>query len=198
MNWDKAVVVHILSLYKSIRKAANPQDPASYADQYWRSNRWNNRTRVWKVSLWSRTKLLRMYWKICLILKFIFLNKFTCPWCIFPVMFVEQKAKRMETKLLYEKYGTYMRNMDRGGLKVPNDRCCQWIFFCYIMFETLKDSTCRKSLSKIFHLVSETCDFGMTEKQVRRLCNIFFKNICLFSSHHSGKEGVLKVLKLSK
>ena len=88
-----------------------------------------------------------------------------------------------DSKLFYEKYGTYMRNMDRGGLKVPNDRCCQWTVFCYIMFETLKDSTCRKSLSK---------------KQVRRLCNIFFKNICLFSSHHSGKEGVLKVLKLSK
>ena len=45
------------------------------------------------------------------------------------------------------------------------------------MFETSKDSTCRKSMSKIFHLVSEIYDFGMTEKQVRRLC-IFFKNIC--------------------
>ena len=95
-------------------------------------------------------------------------------------------------------WNIYMRNMDRGGLKVPNDKCCQWTVFCYIMFETLKDSRCRKSLSKIFHLVSETYDFGMTEKQVRRLCNIFFKNISLFSSHHSGKEGALKVLKLSK
>ena len=103
-----------------------------------------------------------------------------------------------DSTLYYEKYGTYMRNMDRGGLKVPNDRCCQWTVFCYIMFETLKDSTCRKSLSKIFLLVSEIYDFGMTEKQVRRLCNIFFKNICLFSSHHSGKEGSLKILKLSK
>ena len=88
--------------------------------------------------------------------------------------------------------------MDRGGLKVPNNRCSRWTVFCYIMFETLKDSTCRKSLSEIFHLVSETNDFGMTEKQVRRLCSIFFKNICLFSSHHSGKEGALEVLKLSK
>ena len=80
-----------------------------------------------------------------------------------------------------------MRNMDRGGVKVPNDS-----------FESLKDSTYRKSLSKIFHLVSETYDFGKTEKQVRRLCNIFFKNICLFSSHHSSKEGTLKVFRLSK
>ena len=29
-----------------------------------------------------------------------------------------------DSTLYYEKYGTYMRNMDRGGLKIPNDRCC--------------------------------------------------------------------------
>ena len=78
--------------------------------------------------------------------------------------------------------------MDKGGLKVQNDRCCQWTVFRYMMFETLKDSTCRKSLSKIFHLVSETYDFRMTEKPVRRLCNIFFKNICLVHITRVKKE----------
>ena len=36
------------------------------------------------------------------------------------------------------------------------------------------------------------------EWQKNKFVGIFFKNICLFGSYHSGKEGALKVLKLSK
>ena len=42
-------------------------------------------TSVRSVTMISN-KAITMYW-----------NTFTCPWCIFKVMFVEQKAKRMET-----------------------------------------------------------------------------------------------------
>ena len=37
--------------------------------------------------------------------------------------------------MYYEKYGAYTQNLNRGGLKIPEDSICQWSIFSYIMFE---------------------------------------------------------------
>ena len=90
-----------------------------------------------------------------------------------------------------------MKNMNRGGLKVPDDACCQWTILCYIMFYAVKDVACLNSLIKIFALVSKSYSFDITDIQCRQLCNIFFKNYSLLYSPRSDKETKLKVLKLS-
>ena len=97
----------------------------------------------------------------------------------------------------YEEYGAYVKNMNRGGLNVPDDACCQWTFLSYIMFYAIKEVTCRKSLTKIFVLISNSYGFHITNIQCRRLCNIFFKNYSLLCTPRSDKETKLKVLKLS-
>ena len=102
-----------------------------------------------------------------------------------------------DTKFYHETYGSYFDTLNRGGLKIPSDKCCQFTVFCYIMFQAVKDKTCRKSQIRIFHLVSEKHDLQMTEVQCRKLANIFFKNYCLLCSPNTRKESSVKVLKLS-
>ena len=52
----------------------------------------------------------------------------------------------------YEKYGKYTNLTDRGKLWVPFDQTCQWLFFCFILFYTIKEKVCYKSLNNIFML----------------------------------------------
>ena len=102
-----------------------------------------------------------------------------------------------DTSFYFQMHGSYLKNLDRGGLKAPSDNCCQWTIFCYIIFNFVKDVTCRKSLSNIFHLVSEKYDFKMTYSHCRTLSKIFFKNYCSLCSPLSNKEHSLKRIKLS-
>ena len=98
--------------------------------------------------------------------------------------YVTRKDFATETDLIdtttfyFQKYGEYTKLLDRGGLKIPTDDACQWVFFCYIMFNAVKDSICRKSLCNVFMLVSEMNDFGMKKEHGRILSNIFLKNYC--------------------
>ena len=80
------------------------------------------------------------------------------------------------TTFYFQKYGSYTKLLDRGGLKVPTDDACQCAFFCYIMFNAVKDSICRTSLCNVFMLVSEMNDFGMRKEHGRILANIFMTN----------------------
>ena len=97
----------------------------------------------------------------------------------------------------YHEYGSFLKEIDRGDLKVPLDTTVQWVFFCFIMFNAVKSKVCRNSLTNIFMLVSEMHHFNTERVHGIILSNIFFKNYCLFQSPKSSKEPALKVLKLS-
>ena len=102
------------------------------------------------------------------------------------------------TTFYFQKYGDYTKLMDRGGLNEPTDNACQWAFLCYIMFNEVKERVCRKSLTNIFMLVSDTHNFGMQKVHCRILANVFFKNYCKDMNPRSTKEASQKVLKLSE
>ena len=101
------------------------------------------------------------------------------------------------TTFYFQQYGDYTRSLDGGGLNYPDDFACQWTFFCFTLFNTVKDKVCRKSLSSLFMLVSEQHSFGMQRHHAYILSNIFFKNYCTASTPRSSREGKQKILKLS-
>ena len=72
----------------------------------------------------------------------------------------------------YEKYGKYTNLTDCGKLKVPSYHTCQWLFFCFILFHTIKEKVCHKSLSNIFMLISEFNFFNMEKKHASIFANI--------------------------
>ena len=86
------------------------------------------------------------------------------------------------TTLYYQKFGSFLKNIDRGGLEIPTDTYCQWTVLCYIMFYSVKDVTCKKSLRNVFLLISEKFGFGIAVAKCHILCNTFFKNyiVCFF------------------
>ena len=102
------------------------------------------------------------------------------------------------TTFYYQKYGKYTDIMDRGGLNVPSDTACQWVFFCYLMFNAVKHNVCRTSLSNIFMQVAEMHSFNMSRTHARILSNVFFNNHCRLMTPRSTKESKQKVLKLSE
>ena len=78
-----------------------------------------------------------------------------------------------QTNLYYEKSGHFTVSLDRGGLNVPSDCACQWTSFCFIMFNTVKDKVCRRSLCNIIvssgvlfiqHGKTPLYDFGSRER----------------------------------
>ena len=101
------------------------------------------------------------------------------------------------TTFYFEKYGNYTKLLDRGGLNVPTDAACQWAFFCYILFNAVKESVCRTSLCNLFMLVSEMKKFNMQKEHGRILANEFLNKYCKEMTPRSTKEPVQKVLKLS-
>ena len=109
----------------------------------------------------------------------------------------DNQPSECETHFYYEKYGKYTNLTDRGKLKVPSDHTCQWLFFCFILFHTIKEKVCYKSLSKIFMLISEFHFFSMEKKHASIFANIILKNLCKHDTARSEKEPALKVLKLS-
>ena len=100
------------------------------------------------------------------------------------------------TTFYFQKYGDYTHSVDRGGLNVPSDNACQWTFFCYIMFNTVKEKVCRLSLTNVFMSVSDFYSFNMERDHGDILANILLKNYCLQETPRSGKEPALKVLNL--
>ena len=89
----------------------------------------------------------------------------------------------LEVTMFYAtKYGSYTSDLDRGHLKVPEDRAVQWTFFSYLMFEGIKDDVCRVSLTKVFEEISEEFDFGMKTSHARVLANILLNNLCKAST----------------
>ena len=102
-----------------------------------------------------------------------------------------------ETHFYHEKYGKYINLTDRGKLKVPSDHICQWLFFGFILFYTIKEKVCYKLLSNIFMLISVFHFFNMEKKYASIFANVVLKFFCKYGSHRSEKGPALKVLKLS-
>ena len=101
------------------------------------------------------------------------------------------------TTFYYQKFGRFTQFLDRGGLKIPTDRSCQWVFFCFVLFHAVKRNVCRKSLANFFELVSEFYGFAMTGQHCIVLSNIFLNQFCRKNTPRLGKEPALKLLKLS-
>ena len=99
-----------------------------------------------------------------------------------------------QTEYYFEKYGDYTQMIDRGGLKTPSDSSCQWTFFCVILFHTVKDNVCQKSLSQLFMKVSEFYQFKMDHRHCVILSNICFNNYCKFVTPRSSKEPVVEAI----
>lgn len=98
----------------------------------------------------------------------------------------------------YNEYGSYLNEMCRGRLTIPEDIIVQWIILCYLLFSRLsKIDLCRTSLSSYFMKLSDIHEIGILECQARSLSNIFFNNLCKAENPRSSKEVGQKVLKLN-
>ena len=108
----------------------------------------------------------------------------------------ENELLQTTTMFYYEKYGQFTKDLDRGGLKIPTDKTCQWVNFCFLLFNAVRDRICRRSLSCIFLKISKLYSFDMTRKNAEVLSNIFISNYCRTCTPRSGKEPSQKILKL--
>ena len=81
--------------------------------------------------------------------------------------------EEIDTYKYYEQHGEYLVELNRGKLRIPNDRICQWTFFSYILFYVVSSEVCWKSLKKLLYHVSEFYSLGVTEAQASILTNIF-------------------------
>ena len=102
-----------------------------------------------------------------------------------------------QTTSYYQKYGKFIDSLDRGGLNIPCDCCCQWTIFYFILFNTIKEKVCKKSLSNIFMLSSEFYSLIMQRRHGLILSNILLNNHCINKTPRSEKNPAVKVLKLS-
>ena len=71
------------------------------------------------------------------------------------------------------------------------------VIFCFILFPTIKEKVCYKSLSNIFMLISEFHFFNMERNYASIFANIVLKNFCKHGTPRSEKEPSVKVLKLT-
>lgn len=103
-----------------------------------------------------------------------------------------------DTCFYYNSFGNFLKDLNRGGLTIPGDNVCQWVFYGYIMFSEVKSSTCRKSLTIILKKISEFYDLKIENIHCTKLSNIFFNNHCHLYTPRSSRERKQKVLKLHK
>ena len=47
------------------------------------------------------------------------------------------------------KYGSFSRNLNRGGMHLPGDKVCQWVVYGYIMFNEVVNDYCKKLLAEV-------------------------------------------------
>ena len=104
-----------------------------------------------------------------------------------------------DTFAYYDRYGIYTSMLDRGGLKIPGDTICQWVFLSYILFHEIDvNYICRVSLSQLLLDIALRYEWKSIEiKHGVILANIFLNNYCHLYSPVSSSEPKVKVLKLS-
>ena len=59
-----------------------------------------------------------------------------------------------DTLHYFNKFGNFTEEMSRGGLAVPYDSICQFVFFSYILFHEMKHDVCRTSLCNALMVTS--------------------------------------------
>jgi len=124
--------------------------------------------------------------------------------CVYVAGYIVHKTEidhSEDTFEYFDMYGRYLKELNRGGLKIPGDTLCQWVFFCYILFMKLDMTSmvCRKSVSKYFKLVNKIY-FCHALPQVKIcskiLSNILINNYTKLATPRSKKEPAQKLLKL--
>ena len=62
---------------------------------------------------------------------------------VYIARYITRKNKdysKSDSYFYFEKYGDHTTELNRGGLRIPTDHTCQWLFFCFILFHTLKEN----------------------------------------------------------
>ena len=109
---------------------------------------------------------------------------------IYIVRYICCKDKRIDdTFFYYQKYGSFLKNADRVGLKIPGGMVCKWIFYRYVFHEVdVPWSTCRTSLCNLLMMISESRNLNMAGNH---------GNHSYLYSPQSETEPKQKILKLS-
>ena len=71
------------------------------------------------------------------------LSKYIKMVLVYIARYITRKNKdnsKSDTYFYFEKYGDHTKELNRGGLRIPIDHTCQWLFFCFILFHTLKEN----------------------------------------------------------
>ena len=101
---------------------------------------------------------------------------------------IRRDEQHEDTYSFCEKYGTYLDELNRGGLTKPGDSVVQWVIYSHIVFNAVFEHVCRKSLSNVLMIISELYGLNMERHHALTLSNIFFNNDCNFSNPRSEKE----------
>ena len=102
-----------------------------------------------------------------------------------------------DTHFYFEKYGDFTDDLNRGGLTIPGDSVCQWVFFSYTLFFTVASCVCRTSLCNLLMVISEAHGFNMERRHGMILANILLNRYSYLYTPTSDKEPKQKLLKLS-
>ena len=101
-----------------------------------------------------------------------------------------------DTFAFVEKYGDYLRSIDRGGLRIPGDEICQWCMLCYALFVSLEHPVCRKSLVGFLSDIASYFSIAVTNSHCGIMANVLLSNNAAFVTPYSAREPSQKVLKL--
>ena len=97
----------------------------------------------------------------------------------------------------YEKYGNNTKSLNRCVLKMPEDSTCQWVLFCFILFNSIQSRVCRKSLITVFQDVSNHYGFPARKCHCITFSSTLSYLLCKRITPLSAKETQQKVIKIS-
>lgn len=101
-----------------------------------------------------------------------------------------------DTNFFYQKYGRFVKSLERDQLNITLDSSAQGEYFA-ILFSIFW----REKIQKVIPEYVYVCIRKLWFQNVKKvwyftLSKIFLKIYCLYTSPKSGKEPILKVLKL--
>ena len=98
---------------------------------------------------------------------------------------IRKDEQREDTYYFCENFGSYLDELNRGGLSKPGDTVVEWVFCSHIVFTVVVEQVCRISLANVLLNISELYNFNMERKHAFILSNILFKNHCNFNNPRS-------------
>ena len=109
----------------------------------------------------------------------------------------KDKSNANDTFNYVEQFGRSTLGLDRGGLIIPSDSICEWVYFCYIIFYSVVKDVCRNSLCDIFLDIAERFMLEVEKKHGSILSNVLVNSYCRLNSPVSNCKPKVKVFKLS-